>query len=185
MLHRTQTLFRLIAFLCLVCYLGMAAPRAQDETGGEADFMSTLEESDEREDSKDPGESTGMLMLKMFLTLGLVLAIMAGLAWLWKRYGPDGAGIANQGRSEAIRVVGTKMLGGKRTLLLVRVRGQTLLLGATPQQITCLSEIEELDNEWSQPATTEPGSKAFEKQLGRFVRQVVQDEEKQPPASES
>ena len=43
---------------------------------------------------------------------------------------------------DALRVLGQASLGRDQRLLLVEVKGQCFLLGATPQQITLLKELE-------------------------------------------
>lgn len=90
--------------------------------------------------------------LRMFASLFFVLGLIVLAAWLFRRYGPRT--IAQGGRGDAIHIVGSRPLGGRRSLMLVRVRGQTLLLGVTPQSIQCLTEIHELDGEWAQPPDT-------------------------------
>jgi flagellar biogenesis protein FliO len=68
------------------------------------------------------------------------------------------------------------MLSGRRSLMLVRVRGQTLLLGVTSQSINCLTEIHEMEGEWARPADNEGAvSSPFEQKLGKFVDQTINE----------
>ncbi len=46
-------------------------------------------------------------------------------------------------------------LAKSTSLMLIRVRGQTLLLGVTPQSVNCLTEIHEMEGEWAQPSDDE------------------------------
>jgi flagellar protein FliO/FliZ len=112
----------------------------------------------------------------MLGALGIVVGLMLGLAWLWKKYAPRNATAA--ARNDVIRVVGSKILGGRRSLLLVRVRGQTLLLGVTPQRINCLTEIHEVEGDWARPAASTEDSKtssAFQRQLGAMIDETLDD----------
>ena len=107
----------------------------------------------------------------MLGALALVLGLIGLAAYAARRFMPKTVG---GGRPDAIRIIATKMLGGRRSLALVRVRGQTLLLGLTPQSISCLTEIHEIEGEWAQPADENgepPG--AFHRQLGRFVNESI------------
>ena len=123
-----------------------------------------------------PGGPPGpaALLLRMFAALALVLGLVIAAAYLLKRYGGRLMGTTPAGRADAIRIVSTKLLGGRRSLMLVRVRGQTLLLGVTPQAINCLTEIHDLEGEWAQPADSEgPAPTPFERHLGRNVDRTV------------
>ncbi len=90
----------------------------------------------------------------------LALALAAGWAW-WRSRGPIG-------RSEPIRVVGVRGLGGKRLLALVEVEGSRLLLGLTDERIACLARFGDTDGrELTAPAA---GSPPFETVLGALGR---------------
>lgn len=103
-------------------------------------------------------------ILKMLGALAFVLATIAIAFWLFRKFIPQGK--SGNPRSDAIRIISTKMLGGRRSLMLIRVRGQTLLLGVTPQSINCLTEVQEVEGEWAQPSGTSSSS-TFDKELTR------------------
>ncbi len=116
-----------------------------------------------------------VILFKMFGSLALVLSLLLFIAWLLRRFLPNNQ--MGTGRSDAIRIVSTKMLGNRRSLMLVRVRGQSLLLGVTPQSITTLTTIDEIEGEWAQSADTPketPADKdAFQQHLGKFVNETL------------
>jgi flagellar protein FliO/FliZ len=78
-------------------------------------------------------------LTQMFLGLGLILALIAGAAWLLRRFTPF------QGAQGAIKVLGGLTLGTRERLVLVQVGEVQLLLGITPggmQTLYVLNETE-------------------------------------------
>jgi len=71
------------------------------------------------------------------LATTLVLALIAGLAWLVRR-GPL-ARLASQGKVIAVETA--VPLGERRTLVIVSVEGRRLLLGLTPSTIALVTEL--------------------------------------------
>ena len=81
-------------------------------------------------------------------TLGsilFVLALILGIFICLKRYLPERFGIS--GNTRMIQVIENVSLGEKRSLVLVRIRDQNLLLASTPTNISLIKEIE-----FSQPS---------------------------------
>ncbi len=178
------SIFRLVPrFLCfatLAMVLFVSAPALQAANGVTDADIRTFGESTKQEESAKPETKPEVEGWRLFFqamgSLALVLGLIGAIAFVLKRYAKSAQLTSN--RADAIRIVGTKMLGGRRCLMLVRVRGQTLLLGVTPQSINCLTEIHELEGEWVQPSSAEgtasPG--AFERQLGKFVNETIASE---------
>jgi flagellar protein FliO/FliZ len=75
-------------------------------------------------------------LLNTVLSLCLVLALLFGLAWLAKRYGPRAAG-----GSANMRIVGALNLGGRERILLVEVADQWIVVGASPGRVNLLSTM--------------------------------------------
>jgi flagellar protein FliO/FliZ len=81
------------------------------------------------------GSATGSLLQTLF-ALVAVLALLAGLAWFLKRYGPKvGGGTAN------LRIVGSLNLGGRERLLVVEVGDQWIVVGASPGRVNALATM--------------------------------------------
>jgi flagellar biosynthetic protein FliO len=161
-----------LVFLLLTTAAVLAPPRAEAQVRTDEDVRALS-----GEEARSPGKDGAFgparpwaLLLRMLAALAFVLALVVLAAYLLRRFAPRSAAAAAS-RSDAIRVVATKMLGGRRSLMLVRVRGQTLLLGVTPQSIECLTEIHEVEGDWAQPPEGgESGRRsAFGQQLGRFI----------------
>jgi flagellar protein FliO/FliZ len=166
--------FCLAATLLTVAASAIGASDLVDVGPGANGYIGSLDPDPDAEAGAEAGETTSptVLLLKMLGALALVLGLILLAGYLLKRYG--GASGISSDRSDSIRVVATKMLGARRSLMLVRVRGQTLLLGLTPQSINCLTEIHEVEGEWAQPATTEgAAATSFDQHLGRFVNQTI------------
>lgn len=93
------------------------------------------------------------LGFQSFAAVAIVLALVAGLAWLLRR-GAFGA-LGRRGR--LIEVETAVPLGDRRQLVVVAVEGRRLLLGVTPGTIAMVTEL----------GPVRPGldSGAFERQL--------------------
>lgn len=160
-------------FLVLTVVLFWGCPFSSPAAESDAEYIRSLNRAVDQSGSigEEPEETGGWeAIFQMLAALAIVLGLIALAAYLLRRYG-KAAGLAPSGRGDAIRIVTTKMLGSRRSLMLVRVRGQTLLLGVTPQAINCLTEIHEIEGEWAQPP--EGDSSSFDRHLGRFVNQTV------------
>ncbi|MDY0977612.1 flagellar biosynthetic protein FliO [Massilia sp. CFBP9012] len=72
-------------------------------------------------------------LLKTILALMLVLGLLAGLAWVMKRYGPK-----MSGGSANLRVVGALNLGGRERIMVVEVGDQWIVVGAAPGRVNAL-----------------------------------------------
>jgi flagellar protein FliO/FliZ len=70
------------------------------------------------------------------LALVFVLALLMGLAWFMKRYGPRGAGAAAH-----LRVVSSLSLGGRERILVVEVADQWIVVGASPGRVNLLTTL--------------------------------------------
>ncbi|HBF33645.1 TPA: flagellar biosynthetic protein FliO [Candidatus Sumerlaeota bacterium] len=184
MLPRTITLSRNLFLLLLFLVLTTLSFAAQEPaTGKGTDILGNLSgvgtsASDTATGKLPATDNPGILLAKMLFSLVLVLGLIIAAAWAARRFLPKN--VATGGKSDAIRIVATKMLGGRRSLVLVRVRGQTLLLGMTPQNITTLTEIHEVEGEWAQPTagTETPATSTFNRRLGHLIEETIKDEEK-------
>jgi flagellar protein FliO/FliZ len=81
------------------------------------------------------GPSAGSL-LQTTLALLFVLALLAGLAWFLKRYGPRAGG-----GSAHLRVVGALSLGGRERIMVVEVGDQWIVVGASPGRVNALATM--------------------------------------------
>jgi len=80
----------------------------------------------------------GSQLLQLVLGLGLVVALIFGLAWLMRRVqraGPAG--------NHVIELVGSRALGPRDRLVLVQVGNEQVLLGISPGSITALHVMNE------------------------------------------
>ena len=96
--------------------------------------------------------SVAGLAVSLMLVLGLILL----LAWLLRRM--PRMNLAAQG---PLRIRHSLSLGMKERVLLVEAHGETLLLGVTAQQITCLHRFD------TPLPESEPGKPAFAEFLRR------------------
>lgn len=92
--------------------------------------------------------NTFMLILRLVLSLGLVLALVGVVTWVLRRRGllaPGGAKTST-GRLE---VLDRKALTKHASLVVARVGGVAVLVGVTERQITVLSEAPGIDAAWN------------------------------------
>ncbi len=82
-------------------------------------------------------DSTGW-MVGAFLKLLLVVVLIIGLAIVAKRW----INQPGQSSSRQMKVVESLMLNPKRSLHIIKVGGQLLLIGATDQNISLISELD-------------------------------------------
>ena len=75
-------------------------------------------------------------MLQVLLGLGLVLAAVAGSAWLLRRLSPGQIGAGG-----AVKVIGGVALGPKERLVLVEIGETWLVLGVAPGQVNTLHTL--------------------------------------------
>jgi flagellar protein FliO/FliZ len=82
---------------------------------------------------------------KAIVMLGVVIAVMLLLLWVLKRYmNRTGGGLS--GRYPApIKVLSTSFLGPKKSVSIVDVAGEVLVLGITAENINCLATIDNPD----------------------------------------
>jgi flagellar protein FliO/FliZ len=81
------------------------------------------------------GPAAGSLIQTIF-ALSLVLALLAGLAWFMKRFGPKA-----QAGSAHLRLVGALNLGGRERIMVVEVGDQWIVVGASPGRINALATM--------------------------------------------
>ena len=82
-----------------------------------------------------PGPSAGSLMQTIF-ALMLVLGLLAALAWVMRRYGPNvQAGVGG------LRIVGALNLGGRERIMLIEVGDQWIVVGASPGRVNALATM--------------------------------------------
>ena len=91
--------------------------------------------------------ATGSLM-QTTLALMFVLALLVGLAWFLKRFGPRNFG----GGSNTVRLVGALSVGARERILVVEVGEQWIVVGASPGRMNALSTMPRQDIVPSAPA---------------------------------
>lgn len=90
-------------------------------------------------------------VLQMLFGLGIVLAAIAGMAWLLRRMAPGQVGTAS-----GLRVVAAVAVGPKERVVLVDVGGQRLVLGVAPGQVSKLMEMPQPETTEALPTTVPP-----------------------------
>lgn len=87
--------------------------------------------------------SVGELFVRLVVSLGVVVAIMAVAAWSLKRLtngNLGGAARGRTGRPVRIEVLARQSLGRRSSVALLRAGDRGLLVGVTDQHVTLLAE---------------------------------------------
>ncbi|MEC5162267.1 MULTISPECIES: flagellar biosynthetic protein FliO [unclassified Janthinobacterium] len=87
-----------------------------------------------------PASAAGSL-LQTILALLFVLALLGGLAWFMKRFGPKVAG----GNSR-LRLLSSMSLGGRERVMLIEVGDQWIVVGASPGRVNALATMPRQDD---------------------------------------
>ncbi|MEO8170011.1 MAG: flagellar biosynthetic protein FliO [Oxalobacteraceae bacterium] len=97
----------------------------------------------------DVNTSTGNFT-QVLLALLVVLGLMAGTAWLLKRFG-----VRQFTGNATVKIVGGVSVGAKERILVVEAAGQWIVVGVTPGRINALATMprQELAPEPTSPAT--------------------------------
>ncbi len=82
------------------------------------------------------GVASGTGMLQVMIGLGLVLAVMAGCAWLLRRFGG-----MQRSSAGAIKVIGGSAVGQRERVVLVEVADTWLVIGVAPGHVTALHSM--------------------------------------------
>ena len=113
-----------------------------------------------------PTSSAGSLLQTIF-ALVFVLALLIGLAWCMKRYGPKVMGGNNK-----MRVVSSLNLGGRERIVLVEVADQWIVVGASPGRINALATMPRQEGELPQLATAQNGPAAAN--FSEWLKQTIE-----------
>ena len=113
-----------------------------------------------------PTASTGSLLQTIF-ALMFVLALLIGLAWAMKRYGPKALG----GNSK-MRVVSSLNLGGRERIVLIEVADQWIVVGASPGRINALATLPRQEGELPQLSNAQHGPAAAN--FSEWLKQTIE-----------
>ena len=113
-----------------------------------------------------PTTSAGSL-LQTILALLFVLALLIGLAWFMKRYGPKVMGGNNK-----MRVVSSLNLGGRERIVLVEVADQWIVVGASPGRINALATMPRQEGELPSLSTAQNGPAAAN--FSEWLKQTIE-----------
>ncbi len=95
-------------------------------------------------EKKEATTSGTVPWLKMFGSLAMVLTLIFGGVWGFKKL-PQAQKLA--GRAKMIQVLGQHHLGAKKSLAVIRVAGETVLVGVTDNNITLIKSLSLLDED--------------------------------------
>ncbi len=113
-----------------------------------------------------PTASAGSLM-QTILALVFVLALLIGLAWFMKRYGPK-----VMGGNAKMRVVSSLNLGGRERVVLIEVADQWIVVGASPGRINALATLPRQEGDLPALATAQNGPAAAN--FSEWLKQTIE-----------
>ena len=92
--------------------------------------------------------NTMMLVLRLALSLGLVLALVGAVTWVLRRRGLLAPGGAKRSTGR-LEILDRKPLSKHASLVVARVGGVAVLVGVTEQQVAILSDAPGIDAAWA------------------------------------
>jgi flagellar protein FliO/FliZ len=107
-------------------------------------------------------------LFQVMLGLGLVLAVIAGSAWLLRRFG----GVSRSPAS-AIKVLGGSAVGQRERVVLVEIADTWLVIGVAPGHITALHTMSKGEGE-SAALAEQVTEKAGDAGFSAWFRQVME-----------
>lgn len=116
------------------------------------------------------GAAPAASMLQVMLGLGLVLAVMAGCAWLLRRFGG-----VQRGAAGAIKIIGGSAVGQRERVVLVEVADTWLVIGVAPGHVTALHSMPKGEiavNTASTPPTA--GGTGTDARFSAWFKQVME-----------
>lgn len=122
----------------------------------------------------DAGTSPLWGLVQVMLALGLVLAVIVGAAWLFRRVSMGGM----LGRWQPAKVVSGVMVGPHERVVIVELEGQWLVLGVTAKQVNLLTSMarpEGAANAATVPANTPPFAEWLAAALAKHRRPSSND----------
>ena len=111
--------------------------------------------------------NSGAGMLQVFMSLGLVLALLIGVAWALKRFGPQ-----HISGGAHMRIVGGMSLGGRERVLVLEVGDQWIVIGAAPGRVNALATMPKQDH--LAGATQTANGLADEKNFATWLKQIME-----------
>ncbi|WP_231872630.1 flagellar biosynthetic protein FliO [Marinomonas gallaica] len=83
---------------------------------------------------------------RLFFALAFLIALIPLVIWGLKRL----QGLQLKLSKSEIQILASQSIGTKEKLILVEVQGKRMLLGATANSITCLSEFDSTGNQFAE-----------------------------------
>lgn len=93
---------------------------------------------------------TFVLMLRLGVSLGLVLALVGAVTWVLRRRGLLRAGVG--ARVDRLEVIDRKSLGKRSSVVVARIGDVSMLLGVTDQQVSVLARLDGAEEVAEEPA---------------------------------
>jgi flagellar protein FliO/FliZ len=90
-------------------------------------------------------------LVQTILSLGLVIGLLVGLAWLLKRFGPRSVTGGN-----TVKLVGALSVGARERILVVEVGEQWIVVGASPGRMNALATMPRQESSDAAPAAAPP-----------------------------
>lgn len=106
--------------------------------------------------------------LQVLFGLIVVLGLLAGAAWLLKRYGPvRGVGSSN------IKIIGGVSVGNRERVIVVEVADQWIVVGVAPGQVSALSTMPRQEDASPIASTAARGANAPASNFSGWLKQTI------------
>jgi flagellar biosynthetic protein FliO len=112
-------------------------PTSPPQPKEDDDRLPFMQNDRDRYEAEAP--STVGLLIRTFGALLLIIGLIVAVSWGMKRFGGGQFSRLNED-SPPVKVLSTVSIGDRRSLIVVRFKDRTLLVGSTPQNLSLLAE---------------------------------------------
>ncbi len=112
--------------------------------------------------------------LQMLASLAVVIGAIYLCYYLFNRWAKGNLKLGIKPRHQHIRLVESRFLAPKKSLLLVEVGGEYLLLGSSGEGLSLIKQIERIAEELpaGEAAALRPAAELFQEKLNAFMAKV-------------
>jgi flagellar biosynthetic protein FliO len=112
--------------------------------------------------------NAGPDLTRYLLVCALLIGLVAGLGWLFKRF--LGGALKSRAAQRSLQIVDLLPLGGKQRLAVVRCYDRTFALGLGDKEVSLIAELDAVITPAREPAPTKADAAGFKSMLDEMRR---------------
>lgn len=120
------------------------------------------------QDATRPGASSGPDLTRYLLICGLLIALVGGLGWFFKRF--LAGRIQARAAQRSLQIIDVLPLGGKQRVAVVRCYDRTFALGLGEKEVGLIAELDAVIQPAREPAPSKADAAGFKAILEEMRR---------------